>query len=85
MEKLDARMQLQMEKLDARIKKQMDEQAARMNVMDARIDSTLAELKEQRQDIRDLNKKLDETFKQTMLGIGGMMIALGAFLVAVLK
>ena len=91
-ERINFALQRQMERLDAKIQIQLDEQKARMNVIDARIDeqgrridATLAELKEQRQDIRDLNKKLDETFKQTMIAIGGMMIALGAFLVAVLK
>lgn len=91
-ERINFALQRQMERLDAKIQIQIDAQTARMNVIDARIDeqgrridATLAELKEQRQDIRDLNKKLDETFKQTMIGVGGMILALGAFLVAVLK
>ena len=60
-------------------------QNARIEEQGRRIDATLAELKEQRQDIRDLNKKIDDNFKQMMIGVGGMMIALGAFLVAVLR
>ncbi len=91
-ERINFALQRQMERLDAKIQIQIDAQTARMNIIDARIDeqgrridATLAELKEQRQDIRDMNKKLDETFKQTMIGVGGMILALGAFLVAVLK
>ena len=43
-------------------------------------------------DRRDLNAKIDslgkqinDTWRQTMLGVGGMIIALGALLVALLK
>ena len=66
------------------------------NLQEAKFNMLVNELKEQRQDIRDMNKKIDDNqkefmqqlhnnFVQTLIGVGGMMVALGAFLVAVLK
>ena len=66
------------------------------NLQEAKFNMLVAELKEQRQDIRNLNKKLDEKFDKLsaqihsmmitgVVGVGGMIIALGALLVAVLK
>ena len=52
----------------------------------------MQELREQREDMRRLNDKIDslgkqinDTWRQTMLGVGGMIIAVGALLVALLK
>ena len=95
-ERINFALQRQMEKLDAKIQIQIDAQTARMNVMDARIDSALAELKEQRQDIRELNKKMDDNqkefmqqlhnnFVQTLIGVGAIMVAVGGLIIAVLK
>ena len=33
----------------------------------------------------DLTKQINDTWRQTMLGVGGMIVALGALLVALLK
>ena len=56
----------------------------RLAKQDAKFEFVMNELKEQREDIRRLNAKLDDTFKQTMIGTGAMIVALGGFLVAVL-
>lgn len=79
-----------------------------------KVDSALAELKEQREDMRrlwerqdamqakheadmhemnerfygkidDLSKQINDTWKQTMIGVGGMIIALGALIIGALK
>ena len=62
------------------------------NLQDMRFSLTMQELREQRADIRRLNDKMDslgkqinDTWRQTMLGVGGMIIAVGALLVALLK
>ncbi|MBQ6297585.1 MAG: hypothetical protein IJK81_07840 [Selenomonadaceae bacterium] len=73
------------------------------NLQEAKFNMLVNELKEQRQDIRDLNKRIDDKFDvldkkiddkfdklseqmhNMLIGVGGMMVALGAFLVAVLK
>ena len=62
------------------------------NLQEAKFNMLVNELKEQRQDIRDLNKRIDDKFDKLseqmhnmLIGVGGMMVALGAFLVAVLK
>lgn len=62
------------------------------NLQDMRFSLTMQELREQREDIRRLNDKMDslgkqinDTWRQTMLGVGGMIIAVGALLVALLK
>ena len=102
-ERINFALQRQMEKLDAKIQIQIDAQTARMNIIDVRIDeqgrridATLAELKEQRQDIRELNKKMDDNqkefmqqlhnnFVQTLIGVGAIMVAVGGLIIAVLK
>ncbi|MBQ4403446.1 MAG: hypothetical protein II857_03450 [Selenomonadaceae bacterium] len=35
--------------------------------------------------IDDLSKQINDTWKQTMIGVGGMIIALGGLLIAALK
>ena len=62
------------------------------NLQDMRFSLTMQELREQRADIRRLNDKMDslgkqinDTWRQTMLGVGGMIITVGALLVALLK
>ena len=62
------------------------------NLQDMRFSLTMQELREQREDMRRLNDKIDslgkqinDTWRQTMLGVGGMIIAVGALLVALLK
>lgn len=57
-----------------------------------RVDSLVEESKQQREDIRRLNDKMDsivrqinDTWRQTMLGVGGMIIAVGALLFTALK
>ena len=62
------------------------------NLQDTRFSITMQELREQREDMRRLNDKIDslgkqinDTWRQTMLGVGGMIIAVGALLVALLK
>ena len=71
-------------------------QDEKFNAAMEKIDLAFKELNQQRQDIRDMNKKIDDNqkefmqqlhnnFVQTLIGVGGMMVALGAFLVAVLK
>lgn len=62
------------------------------SLQDTRFSMTVQELREQREDIRRLNEKIDsigkqinDTWRQTMLGVGGMIIALGALLFTALK
>lgn len=62
------------------------------NLQDMRSSLTMQELREQREDIRRLNDKIDllgkqinDTWRQTMIGVGGMIIALGALLMTALK
>lgn len=62
------------------------------NLQDMRFSITMQELREQREDIRRLNDKIDslgkqinDTWRQTMIGVGGMIIALGALLITALK
>lgn len=62
------------------------------NLQDMRFSITMQELREQRADIRRLNDKMDsivnqihDTWRQTMLGVGGMIVAVGALLFAALK
>ena len=69
-----------------------NETALKLAVQDAKFAVFMEELKEQREDIRRLNNKLDsigrqinDTWRQTMLGVGGMIIALGALMFAALK
>lgn len=64
----------------------------KVNLQDVRYSMTMQELREQREDIRRLNAKIDslgnqihDTWKQTMLGVGGMIIGLGAILITALK
>jgi len=84
------------ENINHAVQVQIAAQNARIELQNTKIDAALEELKQQRQDIRELNKKIDDNqkefmqqlhnnFVQTLIGVGGMMIALGAFLVAVLK
>lgn len=61
-------------------------------LQDTRFSMTVQELREQREDIRQLNQKIDsigkqinDTWRQTMIGVGGMIIALGALLISALK
>ena len=68
------------------------ENQMRLAIQDAKFAVFMEELKEQREDIRRLNNKLDsigrqinDTWRQTMLGVGGMIIALGALMFAALK
>ena len=69
------------------------------DLQDMRHSMTMQELREQREDIRRLNDKIDslgkqlndtnkqinDTWRQTMLGVGGMIVAVGALLFAALK
>lgn len=62
------------------------------NLQDVRFSMTMQEVREQREDIRRLNEKMDsiknqinDTWRQTMLGVGGMIIALAALLITALK
>lgn len=62
------------------------------NLQDVRFSMTMQEVREQREDIRRLNDKMDsiknqinDTWRQTMLGVGGMIIALAALLITALK
>ena len=66
------------------------------NLQEAKFNMLVAELKEQRQDIRDLNKKMEanqkefmqqlhNNFVQTMIGVGAIMVAVGGLIIAVLK
>ena len=64
----------------------------KLAIQDAKFAIFMQELKEQREDIRRLNTKIDsignqihDTWRQTMLGVGGMIIAVGALLFAALK
>ncbi|MBD3878685.1 MAG: hypothetical protein SR1Q5_03245 [Quinella sp. 1Q5] len=36
-------------------------------------------------DVKDLLKQINATWRQTMIGVGGMIVVLGALLIAVLK
>ena len=91
-ENINHAVQVQIAAQNARI----ELQNAKIAEQGRRIDATLEELKQQRQDIRELNKTINDNqkefmqqlhnnFVQTLIGVGGMMVALGAFLVAVLK
>lgn len=62
------------------------------NLQDMRFSITMQELREQREDIRRLNGKLDSivnqlhsNFVQTMIGVGAIMVAVGGLIIAVLK
>lgn len=66
------------------------------NLQEAKFNMLVAELKEQRQDIRALNKKMEanqkefmqqlhNNFVQTMIGVGAIMVAVGGLIIAVLK
>ena len=62
------------------------------SLQETRFSMTMQELREQREDIRRLNEKIDslgrqinDTWRQTMVGVGGMIIALGALLITALK
>ena len=75
----------------------------RLTKQDAKFELMLNELKEQREDIRRLNARMDaaqekhdadvkdllkqinDTWRQTMIVVGGMIVALGALLIAVLR
>ncbi|MBD3878686.1 MAG: hypothetical protein SR1Q5_03250 [Quinella sp. 1Q5] len=68
----------------------------RLTKQDAKFELMLNELKEQREDIRrlsekhdadvkDLLKQINATWRQTMIGVGGMIVVLGVLLIAVLK
>lgn len=61
-------------------------------LQDTRFSMTMQELREQRENIWRLNEKIDsigkqinDTWRQTMIGVGGMIIALGALLITALK
>lgn len=62
------------------------------NLQDMRFSITMQELREQREDIRRLNGKLDSivnqlhsNFVQPMIGVGAIMVAVGGLIIAVLK
>ena len=84
------------EKFQMEVQARFSLQDEKFNAAMEKIDLAFKELNQQRQDIRDMNKKIDDNqkefmqqlhnnFVQTLIGVGGMMVALGAFLVAVLK
>ena len=65
-------------------------------LQDAKFAIFMEELKQQREDMRLMNEKIDtnqkeftrqlhNNFVQTMIGVGGMIIALGALIIGALK
>ena len=68
----------------------------KLALQDAKFAVFMEELKQQREDLRVLNARIDakidsltkqinDTWKQTMIGVGGLIIALGALLIGALK
>ena len=95
------------ERINESLQRQIDAQNARIDNTLTKVDMTIEESKQQREDIRraqekhdadmremnqrfygkidDLSKQINDTWKQTMIGVGGMIIALGGLLIAALK
>ena len=80
------------EKINAELKLKINLQDTRFSLTVQELRQQREELKEQREDIRRLNDKMDsivnqihDTWRQTMLGVGGLIIAVGALLFAALK
>ncbi len=72
--KQDAKFELFMEELKQQredIRRMNEKHDADMKSIDAKFDS--------------LTKQINDTWKQTMIGVGGMIIALGALLITALK
>ena len=69
--KHDAEIKAAQEKHDADIKEMNQRFYAKFDVIDAKMDA--------------LNKQIHDTWKQTMIGVGGMIIGLGALIIAALK
>ena len=72
------------------------EMQLKLALQDAKFAVFMEELKQQREDLRVLNARIDakidsltkqinDTWKQTMIGVGGLIIALGALLIGALK
>ncbi|MBQ6297410.1 MAG: hypothetical protein IJK81_06930 [Selenomonadaceae bacterium] len=66
------------------------------NLQEAKFNMLVNELKEQRQDIRDLNKKIDDKFDKlseqihsmtvaAVVGFGAIVVAVGGLIIAVLR
>ena len=66
------------------------------NLQEAQFNMLVNELKEQRQDIRDLNKKIDDKFDKlseqihsmtvaAVVGFGAIVVAVGGLIIAVLR
>ena len=77
-EKINHEMQLKLALQDAKFAVFMEElkqQCEDLRVLNARIDAK----------IDSLTKQINDTWKQTMIGVGGLIIALGALLIGALK
>ena len=66
------------------------------NLQEAKFNMLVNELKEQRQDIRDLNKKIDDKFDKlseqihsmtvaAVVGFGAIVVAVGGLIIAVVR
>ena len=84
------------ENINHAVQVQIAAQNARIELQNAKIDAALEELKQQRQDIRDLNKKVDDKFDKlseqihsmtitAIIGFGAILVAVGGLIIAVLK
>lgn len=85
-----------LEQLSVNVQRQIDAQNARIDSVLAKVEMLVVESQQQREDIRatnarmeakfdELTKQINDTWKQTMIGVGGMIVALGGLLIAALK
>ena len=73
--KHDAEMKAMQEKQDAEMKAMQEKQDAKMHEMNQRF----------YEKVDAISNQIHDTWKQTMLGVGGMIIALGALLITALR
>ena len=75
MRQLQERQDVMQAKHDAEMKDMREKHDADMHEMNERFYGR----------IDDLSKQINDTWKQTMIGVGGMVIGLGALIIAALK
>lgn len=84
------------ERINNAVQMQIAAQNARIDTVMAKVDALINEANQQRQDIRELNKKIEDNqkefmqqlhnnFVQTLIGVGAIMVTVGGLIIAVLK
>ncbi len=84
------------ENINNAVQMQIAAQNARIDTVMAKVDALINEANQQRQDIRELNKKIEDNqkefmqqlhnnFVQTLIGVGAIMVTVGGLIIAVLK